>query len=141
MDTTETLLGYIYVLSNPAMPDLLKIGFTRGAVESRARDLSRTTGIPQAFEVESWYLTQDPSMVEKKVHQALADHRVNDGREFFRVTVEIADKVVAEHIKPPMLSFQRPTSERKLYPKYQQVCRRCGALKPEGAVFCDKCGF
>src|SRR5713101_6476493 len=44
--------GWVYILSNPAMPNLLKIGSTVGPVEKRAAKLSRTTAMPEAFEIE-----------------------------------------------------------------------------------------
>src|SRR5437667_5955882 len=43
--------GFIYILSNPAMPDLVKIGATCGPVEKRAAELA-TTGVPEVFKIE-----------------------------------------------------------------------------------------
>ena len=44
--------GYVYVLSNPAMPGLYKIGSTRD-LTSRLKDLSNGTGVPAEFEIEA----------------------------------------------------------------------------------------
>ena len=41
--------GIIYVLANPAMPKLVKIGKTGRGVETRLNDLY-TTGVPLPFE-------------------------------------------------------------------------------------------
>jgi hypothetical protein len=38
--------GYIYVLTNPNMPGLVKIGYTQRLPRERANDLSRATGVP-----------------------------------------------------------------------------------------------
>ena len=41
--------GIVYVLTNPAMPKLVKIGKTGRGVETRLNDLY-TTGVPLPFE-------------------------------------------------------------------------------------------
>jgi hypothetical protein len=47
--------GFVYVLSNPAMPGLLKVGSTVGPVEKRAAGLSRMTGVPEPFKIEGTF--------------------------------------------------------------------------------------
>jgi hypothetical protein len=42
----ETMRGYIYVLTNPNMPGLVKIGYTQRLPRERANELSRATGVP-----------------------------------------------------------------------------------------------
>ena len=46
--------GYVYILSNPAMPGLLKIGYTERDVQERVKELSNT-GIPSPFEDRDFY--------------------------------------------------------------------------------------
>jgi hypothetical protein len=77
--------GWVYVLTNPSMPGLVKVGMTRGTPEARARDLSRSTGVPRPFAVVASARVGDPEAVEAAVHSALARRRVNTRREFFRV--------------------------------------------------------
>ena len=82
--------GFVYVLSNPAMPGLLKIGSTVGRVENRARKL-RTTGVPNPFKIESVFpVYMNPKKVEKRVHRVLELFRSGGDREFFRLSVEYA---------------------------------------------------
>ena len=56
--------GSVYVLTNPAMPNMVKIGKTTRDVELRLADLY-STGVPLPFEceyaakVEDFYLIQD----------------------------------------------------------------------------------
>ncbi|NBO92714.1 MAG: GIY-YIG nuclease family protein, partial [Planctomycetia bacterium] len=40
----------VYVLTNEAMPGLIKIGLTSDSVESRLTSLSSHTGVPLPFE-------------------------------------------------------------------------------------------
>lgn len=78
--------GYIYVLSNPSMPDLLKIGHSKATPEARMKQLS-STGVPASFILQCCFCVRDPMKVERQVHLALAHARENPSREFFRTTV------------------------------------------------------
>jgi phage FluMu protein Com len=42
--------GYIYILSNPRMKDLLKIGLSTRSVQERIAELSSATGVPLAVQ-------------------------------------------------------------------------------------------
>ena len=44
--------GFIYILSNPTMPGILKIGCTAGTVLKRAAELNIPTGVPQQYKIE-----------------------------------------------------------------------------------------
>ncbi len=77
----------IYVLTNPVMPDLIKIGRTTN-LEERLRSLSSHTGVPIPFEVYFACTVADATKVEKSVHDAFGDHRINQRREFFRINPE-----------------------------------------------------
>lgn len=87
--------GYVYLLSNSAMPDLLKIGKTTRNVEQRATELWQT-GVPQPFVVEEKVFSPDCNELEQWVHQYLSGHRVNAAREFFEVDVAVAIKAVRD---------------------------------------------
>lgn len=81
--------GYVYVLSNPRMPGLVKIGFTEGQPSERAIELSRPTGVPAPFDVEAFFPTDTPHADEQQIHALLAKCR--DGRkEFFLIGVQAA---------------------------------------------------
>lgn len=80
--------GIIYVLTNPAMPGMVKIGRTQvGGLEARIRQL-QTTGVPLPFVCERASLVEDPERVEALVHIVFGDQRVNQRREFFRAALE-----------------------------------------------------
>ena len=76
-------VGYMYILSNPAMPGLLKIGFTNRDVKERVGELTAATGVPKPFEIEYYCLTRDVEQIESTVHRHFASKRV-PGKEFFR---------------------------------------------------------
>ncbi len=74
--------GRVYVLYNPAMPGMVKIGRTTKTAEERARRL-RTTGVPAHFLVLYDIHVEDMRAVERAVHDALGAFKTEDDREFF----------------------------------------------------------
>lgn len=80
----------IYVLTNEAMPGLVKIGFTE-SLEDRIKSLSAHSGVPLPFECYYAAEVDDMTRVERILHQLFSEHRVNPKREFFRLD---AQKVV-----------------------------------------------
>ncbi|AFY30957.1 GIY-YIG nuclease family protein [Calothrix sp. PCC 7507] len=89
MTTPMHTVGFVYVLTNASMPDLVKVGLTSWLPEDRAKSLY-TTSVPDAFEVAYRTITSWPQAVEQKSHHLLNENRVNPKREFFRVKVEEA---------------------------------------------------
>lgn len=83
--------GYVYVLTNPSLPSMVKIGLTRLTVDVRVKQLSRSTSIPTPFEVAASFATSTPGAHEAQIHELLAAHR-KPGREFFAIT---ADEAIA----------------------------------------------
>lgn len=84
---TDTNCGIVYVLSNPVMPGLIKIGMTQRAdVDARMRELYGT-GVPVPFECEYACKVDkaDCLKIEQALHRAFAPNRVNANREFFRM--------------------------------------------------------
>jgi hypothetical protein len=92
MGLTAENYGIVYVLTNPAMPDLVKIGMTtRNEIDSRMRELY-STGVPFPFECEyaCKVLVCDCAKIEKALHVAFHPYRVNASREFFKILPEQA---------------------------------------------------
>lgn len=79
----------VYLLTNPTMPDLVKIGRTTD-LESRLRSLSTHSGVPVPFECYFACEVVNSVKVEKALHDAFGDHRINPKREFFRLNPERA---------------------------------------------------
>lgn len=135
-------VGYIYVLSNPSHPGLLKIGFTSNSVKERAVELS-STGVPLPFDVEFYHLSDEVEAVEKLIHAELKELRPNASREFFQVKLEKAIEVIEKHVRRPLDRFLRNPLPRSLDLTPLTGCRRCGHQFPatSGYQFCPKCGF
>lgn len=78
-------MGLVYVLTNPAMPGLVKIGCTDADdVGLRIAQLY-STGVPVPFEVAFAARVGDIQGVERALHRAFAPNRINPKREFFRL--------------------------------------------------------
>jgi hypothetical protein len=78
----------IYLLTNEAMPNLVKIGRTGDSVEARMAALSSGSGVPLPFECHFAAEVKDCAKLEKTLHQLFADVRTNPKREFFKVDPE-----------------------------------------------------
>jgi hypothetical protein len=80
--------GFVYILTNPAMPGVIKIGHTIGTPKARAAALSHATGVPLPFEVAAYASFQEPAEVEAHLHLNLSPWRLNERREFFQMDGE-----------------------------------------------------
>lgn len=78
----------IYLLTNEAMPNLVKIGRTGDSVAARIAALSSSSGVPLPFECHFAAEVKDCAKLEKTLHQLFADVRTNPKREFFKVDPE-----------------------------------------------------
>jgi len=81
--------GYVYVMSNPSMPGLYKIGFTTRPMEERLQEANQpSTWIPTPFLLEMSKFVENPHQKELILHKILTKDRVNPNREFFRTGIE-----------------------------------------------------
>ena len=96
MATKEKKNGIVYLLTNPYMPGLVKIGMTtRDYIDARMKELY-TTGVPVPFECYFACVVNQKDCVdiEKALHKAFAPQRVNDNREFFKIHPEQAKAIL-----------------------------------------------
>ena len=88
--------GIVYLLTNPVMPGLVKIGMTaQEDIDKRMKELY-TTGVPVPFECQFACKVKksDCAKIEKALHKAFAPQRINANREFFRIQVEQAKAIL-----------------------------------------------
>lgn len=94
MKPTPSKPGWVYILTNEAMPGLVKIGLTTRNPKERAAELSGASGVPLPFAVAWSRAVSDCAFVETAVHRMLDDRRVNGKRESFRVDIATARQVI-----------------------------------------------
>jgi hypothetical protein len=86
--------GIVYVLTNPAMPGLVKIGKTfRGSTEARMVELY-SSGVPVPFNCLYAARVADAESVENALHIAFGPYRINPRREFFEIDPDQAIAVL-----------------------------------------------
>ncbi|QTR52150.1 GIY-YIG nuclease family protein [Thiothrix unzii] len=78
----------VYVLTNPAMPGLVKIGKTTQLEVSERMKQLYSTGVPVPFDCAFACQVKDASEVEKALHFAFGRDRTNPNREFFSIEAE-----------------------------------------------------
>lgn len=83
-------LSIVYVLTNPAMPGLVKIGRTIQEDANLRITQLYTTGVPVPFTIEFACKVPNPEDVERALHIAFAPNRINPKREFFRIEAQQA---------------------------------------------------
>ena len=79
----------VYILTNEAMPGIIKIGWTDKNVEERMKELDKTS-TPVPFTCYFAKRVEEPTFVESKLHEAFDEFRIRDNREFFRMSPDQA---------------------------------------------------
>ena len=75
----------VYILENPSMPGILKIGYTKSDPNDRADQLSKGTGIPTPYKVVYSYNCFNGERIERAVHKHFKKQRINNDRELVSV--------------------------------------------------------
>jgi hypothetical protein len=86
--------GFVYAAQTEAHPGLLKIGYTHQRPHKRIQQFS--TGSPEPFQLVYSVEVTDPRALERELHRRFAGARVNEGREFFRISVAQLHYVVRQ---------------------------------------------
>lgn len=79
--------GWVYVITNKAMPGLVKVGYSTKDPVLRAGELDGT-GMPHPYRVAFDALVAQPRDIEQSVHAKL--RHVKEGKEWFRCDVALA---------------------------------------------------
>jgi tetratricopeptide (TPR) repeat protein len=101
--------GWVYVISNKAMPGLVKVGHSTKDPEFRAKKLHHT-GSPYPFLIEYEMLIEDPYQIEQKTHQMLSSKR--EAKEWFRCTAEEAVVAIKQVAGSRAIIENYPRAER-----------------------------
>jgi hypothetical protein len=84
--------GFVYVLTNAAMPSIVKIGRAKDPI-SRCDELFNTS-LPVPFQVHFAAYCDNASKIERMAHERLDALRVNESREFFSVNADKAKDMI-----------------------------------------------
>ena len=87
--------GWVYVITNKAMPGLVKVGYSMKDPEMRAAELDHT-GSPNPYVVGYEVLVEDPRDVETTIHSRLGSQ--NAGKEWFRCSLEEAIRAIQAEV-------------------------------------------
>ena len=110
----------VYVLTNPAMPGFVKIGYTtQEDVQARMKQL-HTTGVPEPFEcaIAVQVKKGQAKALEKALHTAFAPDQGNASREFFKMDLE------------RVLAILRMWPGRDVTPKGNKKVKKRGMPRP-----------
>ncbi|TGE15535.1 GIY-YIG nuclease family protein [Hymenobacter elongatus] len=104
-------LSVVYVLTNPAMPGLVKIGRTSHNDAKTRIDQLYTTGVPVPFTLEFVCKVPNSEEVEKALHVAFSPYRVNAKREFFSIDANQAIAILKLlHVQDATLEIENQPS-------------------------------
>lgn len=86
--------GIVYILTNPAIPNMIKIGMTTHEDVKMRMGQLYTTGVPLPFECVYAARVYNFEKVEKALHIAFGPDRVNPKREFFEIEASQAIAII-----------------------------------------------
>lgn len=88
--------GWLYVISSPSLPGLVKLGATRRLNPTiRVKELS-SSSLPEPFHAHCFVFSDDCFELENNIHKYFDKERVNPDREFFRIEPKEAIDVLKE---------------------------------------------
>lgn len=88
--------GWLYVISSPSLPGLVKLGCTRRLNPAlRVRELS-SSSLPEPYHAHCFVFSDDCFELENNIHKYFNKERVNPDREFFRIEPKEAIDVLKE---------------------------------------------
>jgi hypothetical protein len=101
MGQEKTTTGYVYILTNKFVPNLVKIGKTTRNGDIRTKEVSSPTGVPGTYETAHKRWVVNCHVAEKEVHWVLRHKRPDKRKEFFELTldeaIEIVDEICDKH--------------------------------------------
>ena len=96
---TNTKSGWLYVISSPSLPDMIKIGCTRQAVPMQRIYALSSSSLPFPFKAHCFVFSDDCFELESAMHKYFDAQRVNKDREFFAITPQQAINALKDHFK------------------------------------------
>ena len=95
----NTKSGWLYVISSPSLPNLVKVGVSRRESPwTRVRELS-SSSLPIPFKAHCFVFSDDCFELESAMHKYFDAQRVNKDRGFFAITPQQAIDALKDHFK------------------------------------------
>ncbi|PRE27553.1 GIY-YIG nuclease family protein [Burkholderia multivorans] len=124
--------GFVYVLANPVMPGIYKVGYTERSPSLRCEELSRSTSVPCEFELVCYAEYENARDREQEIHAMLCDLRLSSNREFFRGDLKIiSDLVMDEELCLSFFNAKLPHYLFTYSPMYRNEIDPAQFPKPE----------
>lgn len=95
----NTKSGWLYVISSPSLPNMIKIGCTRQAVPMQRIYALSSSSLPFPFKAHCFVFSDDCFELESAMHKYFDAQRVNKDREFFAITPQQAIDALKDHFK------------------------------------------
>lgn len=105
--------GYVYVFTNPAFPNMVKIGRTNN-VDKRLKGLSASSGTPLPFECAYSVKVTNPALLEANTHAHFVEFRVNEAREFFNVSADVVRRFLETEALQPCYACVSPVGVKTI---------------------------
>jgi hypothetical protein len=102
------MAGWVYVIRNPAMPKLVKVGFTELGARAHAHIMTAREGVPDPYDVAFRLFVEHPRDVEKRCHLLLRENRYR--KEWFRCSVKRAAEAIKQVASTPRRHAADPDS-------------------------------
>ncbi|MDQ5767307.1 GIY-YIG nuclease family protein [Thiothrix subterranea] len=117
----KSMKGWVYIISNKAMPGIIKVGYSNKDPKERAAELG--TGAPHPYKVEYEALIDNPKQVEKLAHDMLAF--VNAGKEWFECDLSVALRAIKKVCENRTVYFEhQPNAEKSIIPPAPAVTEK-----------------
>ena len=119
------MAGIIYILVNPFMPDIFKVGRTERKIEERIKGLN-TTSMPAPFRCVYAAEVNDAVMVERRIHKIFIDKRITKNREFFE---KVSLEQLVQAIKLVEIREVTPKNDIFNEPSDNEVLEKCSKIE------------
>lgn len=80
--------GFVYVLTHPRIPGLVKIGYTTTTVEQRVAEINHGAGVPGGFHI--YFSIASSHQTEQLIYRKLSEFRHSRNKKFFELKPEVA---------------------------------------------------
>ena len=89
---------YLYILSRREEKDILKIGMTTRNIQKRVNEINSATGVLYPYSARKVFKVKNCKKVEKEVHELLAQYRIRNDREFFKLSYSDACSFIEQYL-------------------------------------------